>query len=244
MDYPFMKLFDIPISSMTLAETADYLERAIVDRTNHQIVTINPIMIMEGLRNPEFRRVLMQAELNVPDGAGVVWAAKYVGKPVAERVPGIDLMHELLARSEKQGYRPFLLGADRETIVLAVTKLREKFPELELAGYHHGYFDESQDHEIIEMIRKAKPDLLFVGRSLLTQEPWIAKYKEELGVPVMMGVGGSFDVISGKLKRAPAAFQKMHLEWFYRLLQEPRRAGRMLALPRFMWQVVRNRQRL
>lgn len=244
MDYPRITLFDIPISAMDMHETADYLERAIESRQPHQVVTINPIMIMEGLRNPDFLRVLKRAALNVPDGAGVVWAAKYAERPVTERVPGIDLMQEMFARSEYKGHRVFLLGADRDTIVLAVTKIRERYPNLIVAGYHHGYFSEEHDEAIIEMIREAKPDMLFVGRSMLTQEPWIDKYSDRLQVPVMMGVGGSFDVLAGKLKRAPVVFQRLHLEWFYRLLQEPKRVGRMMALPKFVLKVMRSRKLL
>src|SRR5690606_29549237 len=111
-----------------------------------------------------------------------------------------------------------------------------------LVGYRNGYFGEDEDDEVVEQIRQAKPDMLFVGRSLLTQEPWIAKYKDRLNVPVMMGVGGSFDILSGKLKRAPVVMQRLQLEWLYRLLQEPKRIGRMLVLPRFVWKVVRNRK--
>jgi len=227
---------------MPLSKTADYLEEVVERREPHHVITINPIMIMEGLRNPEFRRVLMTSDLNVPDGAGVVWASRYVNKPVAERVPGIDLMHELLARGEKKGYRVFLLGADRETIAKAAAKLRERYPGIELVGYRDGYFGAEEDEEVVGQIRQANPDLLFVGRSMAKQEPWIAQYRDRLHVPVMMGVGGSFDVIAGKLKRAPVTMQKLQLEWLYRLLQEPKRFGRMLALPKFVWTVMRNRR--
>ena len=146
-----------------MLETADYLETIIAQRTPHQVVTINPIMIMEGMRAPEFARVLKQADLNVPDGAGVVWAAKFGGKPVSERVAGIDLMHELLRRGEQKAYRVFLLGADRHTIVLAVTKLRERYPNLVIAGYRNGFFGEDEDEEVIEQIREAKPDSCLSG---------------------------------------------------------------------------------
>jgi len=244
VEYPGIRLFDIPVSSMTLQETASYIEQLIESRQPHQIVTVNPIMIMEGLRNPEFLRILKEADLLVPDGTGVVWAASYANKPVAERVPGIDLMHELLARGERKGYKVFLLGADRDTIVLAAAKLRERYPGLDLVGYRDGYFNAEQDDAVIEQIREASPDFLFVGRSMMTQEPWIARYKDRLQVPVMMGVGGSFDVISGKLKRAPAYMQKLRLEWLYRLLQEPKRIGRMMALPRFVWTVMQHRRSL
>src|SRR5690606_26516828 len=122
--------------------------------------------------------VLKQSDLNVPDGAGVVWAAKFGGKPVSCRVAGIDLMQELMRRGDEKSYRVFLLGADRDTIVLAAAKLRERYPNLIIAGYRNGYFSEEDDEEVIEQIRKAKPDLLFVGRSMLTQEPWIGKYRD------------------------------------------------------------------
>lgn len=242
MNFPFVTLFDIPVSTMTLSRTADYLEKVIELRKPHQVITINPIMIMEGMRNPSFRKVLMEADLNVPDGAGVVWAANYARKPVSERVPGIDLMHELLARGDKKGYRVYLLGTDGETIATAAAKLQERYPGVVLAGYRDGYFGPEEDEEVVGQIREAKPDLLFVGRSILIQEPWIAKHKDKLNIPVMMGVGGSFDVIAGKLKRAPVTMQKLRLEWLYRLLQEPTRIGRMSALPRFVWTVMRNRK--
>ena len=244
MGTPFITLFDIRVSTMNLLETADYVEDIIAKRTPHQIITINPIMMMEGLRNPEFARVLKQADLNVPDGAGVVWAAKFAGTPGSERVAGIDLMHELMKRGDRKAYRVFLLGADPDTIVLAANKLQERYPNLVIAGYRNGFFAEEQDEEVIKEIREAKPDLLFVGRSMLTQEPWIAKYRDRLQVPVMMGVGGSFDVVAGKLQRAPELLQKLQLEWFYRLLQEPKRIGRMMALPKFVWKVLLNRKQL
>lgn len=242
MTFPYMTLFGIRISEMKLSETADYLESLIQKREPCQVVTINPIMIMHGLQHPPYLRMLQEAELCVPDGAGVVWAARYTDKARLERVPGIDLMQELLKRSEQKGYRVYLLGADRDTIAQAAANLAKRYPQLPLVGYRDGYFTDEQDDAVIEEIRKHQPDILFVGRSLHNQEPWIERHKHRLQVPVMMGVGGSFDVFAGKLKRAPAAFQKMHLEWLYRLLQEPRRFTRMLALPRFVLKVMLNRR--
>jgi N-acetylglucosaminyldiphosphoundecaprenol N-acetyl-beta-D-mannosaminyltransferase len=118
------------------------------------------------------------------------------------------------------------------------------YPGIRLVGCKDGYFSEEQDEEVIAEIREAAPDLLFVGRSADKQEPWIAKYKNRLGVPVVMGVGGSFDVLSGKLKRAPVLFQRLHLEWFFRLLQEPWRYKRMLALPKFVMKVIREKDKV
>jgi len=244
MTFPNMTIFGIPISVMKLSETADYLESMIRSRKVCQVVTINPIMIMHGLQHPSYLRMLQEAELCVPDGAGVVWAASYTGKARIERVPGIDLTQELLQRSERQGYRVYLLGADRETISLAAANLAKRYPKLQLVGYRDGYFTDDQNDAVIEDIRRCQPDILLVGRSLHNQEPWIARHKKRLQVPVMMGVGGSFDIFAGKLRRAPEAFQRLNLEWLYRLLQEPRRFTRMLALPRFVLKVMLNRRRV
>jgi N-acetylglucosaminyldiphosphoundecaprenol N-acetyl-beta-D-mannosaminyltransferase len=177
----------------------------------------------------------------VPDGAGLVWAASYVGEPVAEKVAGIDLMHELLAIGEVKGWRIFLLGASPEIIQLTADKLKSRYPQLQLAGVRDGYFKTDENEAVVNQIRESAADILLVGRSADKQEPWIDRYKDELGVPVMMGIGGSFDVLSGKLKRAPRIFIRLRLEWFYRLLQEPWRYRRMLLLPKFVVKVIRDK---
>lgn len=270
--WPAVKLFGIPICKLGMDDTVRLLTNLILEngpengprhgqagsagesagtgqereggaaRKPHQVITANPIMIMTALGDPAYMAVMKQAELIVPDGAGAVWAARYVGNPVQERVPGFDLMHRLLAAGSEYGWKVYLLGASPETIREAHERLRRKFPNLRFVGYRDGYFGEDEDEAVIADIRRAAPDLLFVGRSADKQEPWIARYKEQLGVPVMMGVGGSFDVIAGKLKRAPASWQRLRLEWLYRLLQEPARYRRMLALPKFVWTVVRHRR--
>ncbi|WP_255570335.1 WecB/TagA/CpsF family glycosyltransferase [Cohnella sp. CFH 77786] len=225
---------------MNMEQTVRYLVDAVESRRTHRIVTGNPIMLMAGLEDPSFHRALQTADLVVPDGAGVVWAARHVGQPVQERVAGFDLMHELLREGDLRGWKVYLLGTTEETISAAHANLQRQYPGVRFVGYRDGYFTENEDASVVAAIREADPDLLFVARSLTTQEPWLAKYESALQVPVMMGVGGSFDVIAGKLKRAPKLFRKMHLEWFYRLLQEPARYRRMLVLPRFALKVMRD----
>lgn len=225
-----------------MRETVDYIARIIELRQPHQIITANPIMIMAGLDDPAYMKMMKEAELIVPDGTGVVWAAGYVGNPVKERVPGFDLIHELMRTGEARGWRVYLVGASDEVIQAAADRLLEMYPRLPLVGFRNGFFGENEDESVIQTIRDCKPDILLVGRSAATQEPWIAKYKEKLAVPVMMGVGGSFDVLSGKLKRAPKLFLKLRLEWLYRLIQEPWRYKRMLALPKFAMKVVREKE--
>lgn len=242
MSFPTVTIFGVPISKMNMNQTVDYLAQAIDKRQPHQVITANPIMVMSALQDPAYMRMMKQAELIVPDGAGVVWAAGYVGNPVQERVAGYDLLQELMKAGQRRGWRVYMVGASSEVIEAAASRLKQLYPELKLVGFRDGFFGEKEDSDVIRAIREAKPDILLVGRSAATQEPWIAQYKEQLGVPVMMGIGGSFDVLSGKLKRAPLLFQKLRLEWFYRLLQEPWRYKRMLVLPKFAMKVIREKE--
>ncbi|TJY42036.1 WecB/TagA/CpsF family glycosyltransferase [Cohnella pontilimi] len=229
---------------MNMKQTVDYLVQAVESQRTHRIVTGNPIMLMAGLEDAGFHRALRTADLVVPDGAGVVWAARHVGQPVPERVAGFDLMHELLREGDRRHWKVYLLGTTQEIISSAHEKLSRQFPGVRFVGYRDGYFTDREDGAVIAAIREAKPDLLFVARSLMTQEPWLEKYQDALQVPVMMGVGGSFDVVAGKLKRAPAIFRKLGLEWFYRLLQEPSRLPRMLVLPRFALKVMKDGEKV
>lgn len=241
---PKVRIYGVPISKMSMDQTVAYLTNVIEQRQPHQVITANPIMVMAAQDDPAYLSMMQRAELIVPDGTGVVWAAKYVGEPVVERVPGYDLIHELMKVGESKSWKVYLLGASNEVIQAAAEKLRTAYPRIKLVGVRDGYFKDEQDAEVIQDIVDAAPDLLFVGRSAANQEPWIGKYKQQIGVPVMMGVGGSFDVLSGKLKRAPVLFQKLRLEWFYRLMQEPWRYKRMLLLPKFALKVMRDKEKV
>ncbi|RKP47385.1 glycosyltransferase [Cohnella endophytica] len=229
---------------MNMEETVAYLTQAIEERRLHRVVTGNPIMLMVGLDNPSFHHTLATADLVVPDGSGVVWAARRLKQPVQERVAGFDLMHELLSVGDRKGWSAYLLGASSDIIGTAYEKLRQRYPGVRFVGHRDGYFTDKDDEEVVAAIREARPDLLFVARATMNQEPWIEKYQSELGVPVVMGVGGSFDVVAGKLKRAPAIFRKMGMEWFYRLLQQPSRFGRMLVLPKFALKVIKDGEKV
>ncbi|WP_409343758.1 WecB/TagA/CpsF family glycosyltransferase [Paenibacillus sp. MBLB4367] len=242
MTIPKVSIFGVPISKLGMSETVQMLADAIESGRPHQIITANPIMVMTALEQPAYMAMMKRAEVIVPDGAGVVWASGYVGNPVKEKVAGIELVHELAKMAERTGWRMYLMGASEEIITAAAEKLKQKYPRLELIGYRDGFFGENQDQDVIRDIREAKPDILLVGRSADKQEPWIDRYKEALNVPLIMGVGGSFDVISGKLKRAPNFWIKLRLEWFYRLMQEPWRYKRMLVLPKFAWKVIREKE--
>jgi len=233
-------LYGVPFAKMDMRRTVEYLTRAVESRRPHRVVTGNPIMVMAGLRDPAFRRAIATADLVVPDGTGIVWAARRVGRPLPERVAGYDLMHELLKAGDDRGWKVYLLGAAQDVVEAAAANLARQYPGVHIVGWRNGYFSDEDDDGVVEDIRRAAPDLLFVARSLTRQEPWLARHGERLGVPVMMGVGGSFDVIAGKLRRAPAPFRRLGLEWLFRLLQEPRRIGRMTVLPVFALKVLRD----
>jgi N-acetylglucosaminyldiphosphoundecaprenol N-acetyl-beta-D-mannosaminyltransferase len=237
----FVSFYGIRVSKLNMQQTVEKLTQAIANRQPTQVITANPIMLMTALDQPEYMAMMQRAELIVPDGAGLVWAASYVGEPVAEKVAGIDLMHELFAKGEIKGWRIFLLGASPEIIQVTAGKLKSRYPQLQLVGVRDGYFKADENEAVVNQIREAAPDILLVGRSADKQEPWIDRYKDDLGVPIMMGIGGSFDVLSGKLKRAPKIFISLRLEWFYRLLQEPWRYRRMLLLPKFVVKVIRDK---
>lgn len=238
-----VSIFGIPFSRRGFQETVGQLVQAVESRRVTHVVTGNPIMVMYAQEHRDFMAMMLGAELVVPDGAGVVWASGYLKQPVKEKVAGIELMEELIRIGATRGWRVFLLGTAPDTVQTAAVNLQKRYPGLVLAGVHDGFFGSDQDDEVVELIRSTVPDLLFVGRSQATQDPWIHQHKDRLGVPVMMGVGGSLDIMAGKLKRAPKLFIKLRLEWLYRLLLEPSRYKRMLALPQFVWKMLWHKQR-
>ncbi|MDR0268735.1 WecB/TagA/CpsF family glycosyltransferase [Paenibacillus sp.] len=243
---PTVSIYGLQVCRWGMEDTVKYLTHIVnsEERRPFQVITANPIMVMKALEEPEYMQVMKNAELLVPDGTGVVWAASRTQAPVQERVAGFDLLHELMRVGEDYHWKVYLLGTTPEVIQATAERLTLDYPGVEISGFRDGYFKSDQDEEVIAEIRKAAPDLLFVARGAETQEPWIARYKEQLGVPLMMGVGGSFDIISGKSKRAPKLFQKLRAEWLYRLLKEPTRAARMLALPKFVLKVLRDKENM
>jgi len=231
-------LFGVDVSKMGMRQTVEYLVEAVRRRRPTHVVTANPIMFMTGFEDERFMSMLRNADLVVPDGAGLVWAARRLGKPVAERVAGFDLVQELFRIGAKEGWSVYLLGTTQELIEAARDRILEKYPGIRIVGCRNGFFGPSEDDEVVRDISEAAPDLLLVGRATWTQDPWIAQHHQRLNVPVMIGVGGSFDVMSGQLKRAPRWMQKMGLEWFHRLLLQPSRWRRMLVLPKFALKVM------
>lgn len=214
------------IDRLDMAATLDRCRTVISDRRYTQHVAINAAKLVTLRHQPELRAVIEGCHLVSADGQSIVWASRLLGDPLPERVAGVDLMQELFALAEADGYRVFILGAREEVLQTATHRLHQRHPRLTIAGCHHGYFAEEESPEIAAEIRAAQPDILFVAMSSPRKEQWLGRFGESLGVPLVMGVGGSIDIIAGITRRAPALWQRLGIEWLYRLLQEPRRMFR------------------
>ena len=211
--------------------------------TGARIVTANAEILYHSFTEPVLGEMLRNADLIIPDGVGVVKAAAMLGSPVKERVAGADLLVELSAWAEAKGRSIYLLGAAAEAVEGTVAALHAKYPALDIAGYHSGYFDEEEKERILLDIQEKQPDFLFIGMGFPAQDLFFENHKARLPVGVMAGVGGSFDALSGKVKRAPLWIRRINLEWAYRFAQNPRRLGRFVALPRFMLAVRRQKNK-
>ncbi|MBR5163599.1 MAG: WecB/TagA/CpsF family glycosyltransferase, partial [Schwartzia sp.] len=212
-------------------------ERWMDERRGALIATANAEMIMNATRDEELFEILRSADLVVPDGAGTVWAAHHLGYEMPERVAGYDLSQELLRRAPQKNRRVFFFGSAPGVAEKAKQKAEELYPGISVVGVRNGYFSSEEEPEIIREIREARPDLLLVALGVPKQEKWLNKHKEELDVPVSIGVGGTLDVMAGTMRRAPVWMQKAKLEWLFRGLLQPKRAGRLLALPKFVFRV-------
>lgn len=216
-------VLDCNIDRLTLDEAVDQCERAVVTREPIQHMAVNAAKLVAMRDDAELRSVIEASELVTADGQAVVWASRILGDPLPERVTGVDLMHRLFEVSAKRGYRVFILGAKQEVLEDAVAVLRREHPDLPLVGYRNGYFEPEQWGEVAREIRDARPDLLFVAITSPTKELFLGQYRELMQVPFVMGVGGAIDIVAGITRRAPVVWQRLGLEWLYRLLQEPRR---------------------
>ncbi len=203
-----------------------------------QVVTVNPEFVMAAQRNKDFRIAINSAALVLADGIGVVWATRYLGRSTPERVTGSDMLPQLARLCAASGYRLYLLGATAGVAEAAGARLQELAPGLEIAGTYAGSPAPEEEDEIIERIRMAQADILCVAYGAPAQDLWIWRNLARLPVAVAMGVGGAYDFLSGRQRRAPALMRRMGLEWLYRLYREPWRWRRMLALPRFAIEVV------
>jgi len=250
-----IKLFQVGIDQVDNQKTIQKIEEFIISKKPHQIVTPDTLAVLRARKDPEYHAILKSADLVTPDGAGILWAATTLNYPLPERVTGIDIIHNICRLAAKKGYSLYLLGSYPGVANEAALNLTKKYPGIKIAGTQHGYFScensqnredikngnsvmDKKEEEIITEIRENKPDILLVGMGVPKQEKWINKNLEKLDVPVCIGVGGSFDVLSGRIPRAPLWMQRHGMEWIYRSIKQPNRAFRVLALFYFIWLVI------
>ena len=230
-------VLDVMVDSVTMNEAVNIIEGYVKKKENSLVATANAEMIMMAHNDLELREILNQAELVVADGAGTVWAARHLGFPMPERVAGYDLVQCLLKRAPETGMKVFFLGSAPGVAEMAKATAEKNYPGVEIVGVKDGYFKPEEEQAVIDQIKQAKPDLLLVALGVPRQEKWIKKYLTELNVPVSIGVGGTLDVMAGVVKRAPIWMQKAKMEWLYRGLLQPKRIGRLIALPKFVLKV-------
>ena len=237
-----VNILGVDVDAVTMAEAVDVVRRAMDTRAGVMVATANAEMLMRATHDEELRHILNASALVVPDGAGTVWAARHLGHAMPERVAGYDLAQELLRCAPAEGRCVYFFGSAPGVAEKAKAKAEQLYPGIEIVGVRNGFFSPADNAAIIAEIRAARPDLLLVALGVPKQEKWIAAHLAELGVPVAIGVGGTLDVMAGVMKRAPHWMQRAKLEWLFRGLMQPKRAGRLLALPKFVLKVHASRK--
>jgi len=218
-----VEILGCAIDNLSMEETLQKIEGFIESGAPHQHVVVNVDKLVKASRDPDLRRIINECALINVDGMPGVWASRLLGKPLKERVAGVDLFESLVKRAAEKEWRVFFLGA-REEIVRGVKNLYEKtLPDLQIAGYRNGYWKPEEEAAVVKLIADSRPGLLFVAISSPKKEQFLNKYQAEMRIPFAMGVGGTFDVVVGNVKRAPMWMRQWSLEWFFRFLQEPKR---------------------
>jgi N-acetylglucosaminyldiphosphoundecaprenol N-acetyl-beta-D-mannosaminyltransferase len=239
-------LMGCQVDNLSMEETLGRIEQFIQSGQPHQHVVVNVDKLVKASRDPGLRQIINDCALVNVDGMPVVWASRLLGKPLKERVAGVDLFEALMRRAGDKGWRVFLLGAREEVVSKVADTYQRKYPKLVLAGYRNGYWKgEAEEAAVVEQIRASRADLLFVAISSPKKEQFLGRYQAEMKIPFAMGVGGTFDVAIGRVKRAPVWMQKSGLEWFYRFLQEPRRMFRRYFIEdmAFIWLFIKEAAR-
>lgn len=231
-------VLDVMIDVVTMKQAVATVKQFIQQKKSSLVVTPNAEMIMMANKDRELAHIINHADLVVPDGAGVVWAARYQGNHMPERVAGYDLVQNLLKEAAREKYRIYFFGGLPGIAEKAKEVAEERYPGVQIVGTRNGFFTRQEENEIVDEIKRCQPDILLAALGVPRQEKWLEQHQEELNVPAAIGVGGTFDVMAGAVQRAPLWMQRYSLEWLFRLLSEPQRAIRMLALPHFVIKVI------
>lgn len=241
-----IKIMGVRVDKVTLNSALEKVKGFLEGNSPRTIYTPNTEMVMVARKDDDLKDMLNKGDLVIPDGIGLVYASRIKKKALPERVTGYDLSVKMIELASKQGYRLFLLGGKEGVAKEASNRLKSQYPHLKIAGYHHGYFKgahigyrgHQEEGNVIERINSSDTDILFVGFGVPRQEKWIHANKDKLKCKVIIGNGGTIDHLAGKLERAPEIYQKLGLEWLYRLIKEPWRIKRQMVLPLFVLHVL------
>lgn len=235
---PAVSLFGVRVHAVSMDEAIRYILRFVQESVPRQVVTADSSMVVMAQSDSGLRDIINRAHLVTPDSIGILWACRRRGIAMPERVSGVDIVARLAQVSAQTGLRLYFLGAQPGVADEAARRLRQLFPGVQIVGCHHGYFAPEAEAEVVTQIREARPDVLCVAMGIPKQEKWIDRYRHVLGVPVSIGVGGTFDVLSGRVRRAPLCLQRMGMEWLWRVAHNPRKFSKVLLLPRFAWMIL------
>jgi N-acetylglucosaminyldiphosphoundecaprenol N-acetyl-beta-D-mannosaminyltransferase len=239
---PRVEILGLPVDRIDMDSALALLEEFIASDRAHLVVTADSSGLVLAQSDPQFHDLVRRADLVTPDSAGVLWAAKRLGSPMAGRVSGVELVDRLCRLSADKGYRIYFLGAAPGVADLAAEKLRLKYPGCNIVGTRNGFFPQESDEVVAREIAECNPDILFVAMGIPRQEKFISATQSIIRARVAIGVGGSLDVFSGRAKRAPRLVQKFQMEWLWRLLLNPKKFTKVKALPIFVWMVLRSKR--
>lgn len=228
-----VNILGVKVDKVTIDEAVSKIFNMLDEEGAHTVFTPNSEIILMAYKDSRFCDVLNSADLLTADGIGVVYASKILGDAISQRAAGYDIACEVVEKIAKTGHKLFLFGGKPQIAEMAKERLEKKYPFIQIVGTRNGYFRDEDEEDIINEINQSGADIVFVCLGAPKQEMWIYKNKDKLKTKVLMGVGGSLDVFAGVVERAPDVWCKLGLEWFYRLVKEPWRFRRMLALPKF-----------
>ena len=236
---PSVKILGLSVNNLTMVDTLDKIEEFVRIGEPHHVVTADSSMLVMAQSDLSLREIIQNADLVTPDSSGVMWAARRLKSPLKAQISGVVIGEKLCERSAKSGFTLFFLGAAPGVAAQAAEKMQAKYPGCKVVGVQDGFFNSEETGKIIHNIAQCKPDVLLVAMGIPKQEKWIAEFRHSLGVSVLIGVGGTLDVLSGTTKRAPYLFQKLRLEWLWRVVSNPSKISKVKLLPVFVRMVLK-----
>ncbi len=236
-----VRILDVPVHDVTMESALNTIDGYIKAKTPHHVVTADASMLVMAQDDPDLRRIIGKADLVTPDSVGILWAAGRKGTTLKERVSGVDIVDNLCRLSAANGYRIFFFGAAPGVADQAAECMRNKYPGAQIVGTRSGFYTEAEADSIVQMIRDSQADVVAVAMGIPRQEKWIDANRDKLNASMLIGVGGTLDVLSGTVRRAPRIMQKLALEWLWRVLSNPKKITKVMLLPRFVRLIIQKR---